>query len=83
MTPERQEFRISKPPIQVAAETVELIVTAALVYYMLRPDEAAKHIAFFKAMRDSAGDWISMQHTIQAIRNLPETETDVTRNKED
>ncbi len=72
MTTHRQELKIIKSNTQTTLEIVELLVTVGVVYYLLQPSQREKHVAYLRAKRNMVHHWISVHHTIKAIRNLPE-----------
>jgi hypothetical protein len=83
----RQELKIVKGRAQNTLETIELLVTFTVMFYIIRPDLREKHTSYLRTKRNAVAHWISVQHTIASIRNLPETDTQdvsvhVTRNRE-
>jgi hypothetical protein len=72
---ERQELRIVKGRTQATVEAIETFIMIGVVYYLLHPDQRNRHLALLKGKKDKVSHWVSVQHTITAIRNLPETDT--------
>lgn len=70
---EVHEIRVVKGTSQTVAEAVELVVMTGIMFYLFRPDLRVKHTAFIHAKIQAVAYWVSIQHTIASIRNLPET----------
>ena len=69
-----QEFRIVKGTAQNVSEAIQMIVVTGFMFYLFRPDLREKHCAAIRRKVEKVSHWVSVQHTIASIRNLPEVE---------